>query len=450
LDVLKTLPADVWFELEDFLERVQGHDMDFLFPEHSRAENYRGTYYHSYGGVSYYGGQVQTLLGIFESFETQFVNLCLTGFLHQIGVLELGYGLAGSAGQVSNSGGDTLQAFRLTPTGQAMLVGAAGLPSETNTGKIIVQPNFQLMAIGPVSLALLASLDLFAEREQADWGAFQYRLSRESVYRAQQLGMHVTDIKRFLTQASEVELPQNVRRSLEEWGARHERIVFRTGISLLQAADADLLGKLMQGPATGQLLARSLASEVALIQDDQEQKLISALVEEGLLPAVSGAQPEAADKSVIVHADGTLHPIHAVPSLHLRGRLERLAEDVGSDGWRLTPASIRQASGSRNKVLRLLEELGKLSRGPLPGQLVEHIKAWGGYYGDAAVESLILIEFQNQAVLNELAQQPDLQAHLIPFSAGERALAVVVGEELTQVKEILARFGVRLTDGLRR
>jgi hypothetical protein len=81
---------------------------------------------------------------------------------------------------------------------------------------------------------------------------------------------------------------------------------------------------------------------------------------------------------------------------------------------------------------------------------VEQIKAWGGYYGDAAAETLTLIELHDRTVLDELAQHPELQAHLTPFSAGERALAVVQGEKLAQVKEILARFGVRVADGLRR
>jgi hypothetical protein len=451
LEVLKTLPPDVWFEVDDFLERVQGQDVDFLFPEHGQVENYRGIYYYSHAGGGYYSGAVQTLLETFEELEAKFVNVCLTGILRELGVVELGYGLAGLGDQHSEDDGDRLGAFRVTPTGQAMLSGEPTEQSpDVDEGKLVVQPNFQLMAIGPVSLSLLATLDLFAEREQVDQSAFQYRLSREAVYGAQQLGMDVADVVRFLTTAGSVELPQNVRRSLEEWGAHHERIAFRTGLSLLQAADADLLGELMEGASTGRLLARSLAPEVALIKQNQQDKLVSALVEQGLLPAVSGAQPGAADKSVIIQEDGMIRPVHAVPSLHLRGRLARLAEKTGGDGWHLTPASVRRAGGSRDKVLRLLEELGRLHRGSLPDSLVEQIKAWGGYYGDAAAETLTLIELHDRTVLDELAQHPELQAYLTPFSAGERALAIVHDEKLAQVKEILARFGVRVTDGLRR
>jgi hypothetical protein len=341
LAALRPLPPGVWLELEDFLEQVQAQNVDFLFPEHNRIESSRSSWYYSYSG-SHYSGQRETLLKTLEQFEAGFVSHCLTGFLYQLGVVELGY----------DDG--ALQGFRLTPASRALLgPEQPEQPSQQapdETGKLIVQPNFQLMAMGPVSLALLARLDLFAEREQADRGAFEYRLSRDSVYRAQQLGLDVAGVIRFLEQASDTELPQNVRRSLEEWAVQHERIVFRTGVSLLQAADADLLAELMDGPRTGRPLARRVSPEVALLKKNQQRPLVSALVAQGLFPAVSGAQPEAADHSVIVQEDGTIRPIHAVPSLHLRGRLARLAEETSGGEWRLTPASVRQAGGSKNKV----------------------------------------------------------------------------------------------------
>jgi hypothetical protein len=373
----------------------------------------------------------------------------LTGVLHRLGMVDLGYASAPAAGRDAAPGQRPLRAFRLTPAGKAMLDDStAAEPVETDPGKLVVQPSFQLLAIGPVSPALLAMVDVFAEREQVDRGAFQYRLTRESVYRGLQLGLDVATITRLLTEASGIELPQNVRRSLEEWATHHERVVFRTGVSLLQAAGAELLAEIMQGAATGPLLARAVAPDVALVRDKNAQGLVSALVEQGQFPAVSDASPQAADKSVTIQEDGTIRPIHAVPSLHLCGRLTRLAEEVDG-GWRLTATSVRRAGGSRNKVLSLLEELGKLHRGPLPDRLVEQVKAWGGYYGNAAAETLTLIEFANRTALDELAQQPDLRALLTPFSAGERALAAVADGNLAQVSEILARYGVRVAGSLR-
>lgn len=438
LAALKTLPPGEWVEPGMLLEEVAARDPDFLFPERTRIENERyGWYYSSSGG---YSGDRGELLKTMEELETRFVERCLTGFLHPIGAVDLGYE------------GEQLVGFRLTPLGRALLglSPEAPLPEEQDRGRIIVQPNFQVMAIGPVSPALLAHLDLFADRERADRGAFEYRISRDSVYRAQQLGLEVADVLRILARHSDTEIPQNVRRSLEEWAAHAERIVFRTGVTLLQAADAGLLSALMDDPEVGGHLARTVAPEVALIRNGRGPQLVAALVGRGLFPAVSDARPESADRSVIVQPDGTIRPVHAVPSLYLRGRLARLAEETGDGEWRLTPESVRQAGGSRSRVLQMLEELRRLHRGPFPDELTEQIKAWGGYYGSAAVETLTLIEFGDPVALEELGERPELRGALIPFPAGDRALAVVPTERLAEVREILARLGVRVREGLRK
>ena len=223
--------------------------------------------------------------------------------------------------------------------------------------------------------------------------------------------------------------------------------MFRSGVSLLQAANADLLQRLLTESPAAKHLARPVAGDVALIKNKQQKSLVAALVEQDLLPAISGADPSAADQSIIIQADGLIQPVHAVPSLHLRGRLGQVAVET-EHGWQLTADSARQSGGSRNEVNRLLDELRKLHRGRLPEPLVTRLKAWGGYYGQAAAETLTLIEFSDPVALQELSQHPALQASLTPFSAGDRALAVIPTNRLAEIKEILAGFGVQVKEGL--
>jgi len=59
--------------------------------------------------------------------------------------------------------------------------------ADPNWGRLIVQPNFDLVALAPVSEVLLLELDRFAERGRLELIA-QYRLSKASVTHAIQLG----------------------------------------------------------------------------------------------------------------------------------------------------------------------------------------------------------------------------------------------------------------------
>ncbi|MCB0155896.1 MAG: helicase-associated domain-containing protein, partial [Anaerolineae bacterium] len=442
LNALKSLPPRRWLDPTEFLEDIQLKTPDFLFPERSLIESAgnRSYYYSRYSSA--YHGQPKTLLATFDRLEAAVINGCLNGVLFQLGLVELGRLEAESSTEWS--------VFRLTPLGVHLLQQKELPPAATAySGKLLVQPNFQVMAMGPVGLDTLARLDLFADREQIDRGAFQYRLSRESVYQAQQLGLSVAEItKILLAEAGQESLPQNVQRSLEEWGSHHKRIVFRQGVSLLQAADATLLDRLLTAPATAELLARPIAADVALVSPQMQAGLIEALMAQALLPAVSGADPQAADRSVFVQDDGVIEPIHAVPSLHLRGRLAQLAE-VGDDGhWRLTPTSVRRAGGSKRKVLQILAELETLHRGKLPEPVRVMVKKWGGYFGQAAVETLTLIEFSNREIMDELLGDSHLKALLTPFATNDRALVIVAPDNLEQIKNKLADLGIVVKDGL--
>ncbi len=433
--VLQKLPTDRWHSQTELFEYVQDLDMDFLFAVHSRVDNSSSTRYSNYYGGTYFYGNRNDLLVKFEQYEKQFVDYFLTGILHPLGLIDLGY--EGDA--------ETTYAFRLTPLGQAVLgkIKPEQLPPP-DTGKIIIQPNFHLLAMGPVSLALLAQFDQFADRQQVDRGVFEYQITRDSIYRAQQLDLPVEDIIKTLTDVSGQPLPQNIHRSLQEWGTHHERIVFRTGISLLQAANADLLTQLLDTPQTNQHITRALTPEVALVDKKEESALVAELITHNILPVKSGAKPEAADHSLIIHADGAIEPVHAVPSLHLRGRLARLAEEDTAGHWQLTQKTISRAGGSKNKVLNILAELGKLQRGELPAKLVPQIKAWGNYFGQAATETLTLIEFRDREIMTELVDHPDLTDLLTPFPTTDRALAIVTAKKLAQVKKILDSMGVQV------
>ena len=336
---LQALERDEWYELDELVEQLQGRNPDFLFPEHSSVASHRSSaYYYGYysSGSNSTAGDLVAELG---ALEREFVVDCLTGPLSGMGLVELG--CTGDEVRGIRLRGPALRSEEETASGDTNLQGDGA------QGRLVVQPSFQIIAMGPVSLGLLARLDLICERERAGPGAFEYRLSRESLYRGQRSGVRAVQAVRLLEQESGAELPQNVRRSLEEWDAYHERIVLRTGVSLLQTAEPELLAELLAGPQTSESLARPLGDNVALVRKGRQQDLVEGLLTRGCFPAVSGAEPASADSSVVIKEDGSIRAIHVVPSLHVSGRLGRLAEPTGSREWQLTAESVKRATGSR-------------------------------------------------------------------------------------------------------
>ncbi len=442
-----------WHEPVDWVEFLSNKDRAFLYPRRTQLESRNN--YQAYYELGYYRDTAQ-LIQLHNQGELEFVRFVFERILFPFGLVELGdEGDEKKPWVAARLTAGGVKVLKLFSVGESRTLfdppveyvvqtpSAPSAPSTPNEGRIVLQPNFQILAMGPVSLAALATLDRFAERRKADATVFEYHLTRQSVYDGLQRGLTSTEIETFLRTVSNAEVPQNVRRSLQEWGAHHERIVFRSGVTLLQAASPELLAKLSNDEHVRAHLQRSLTPEVGLVTQIQTTPLIHALIQVGLLPAISNDQPAAANHSVTMSEAGVIQPIHAVPSLHLSGRLARFAEKTDG-GWRVTQASVRKAGGNRQKISELLSEMAALQRGELPENLIDAVKKWGAYYGSATVDTFTLVEFSDRNTLNELLKHPKLKEILSPFKAGERTIAAIPTKQQREVEKVLKELGVEL------
>jgi hypothetical protein len=140
-----------------------------------------------------------------------------------------------------------------------------------------------------------------------------------------------------------------------------------------------------------------------------------------------------------------------LPSIYLLEQIAPLTTQDEQKRYYLTPSSIVEAQEQGIPFVEILRRLRALHRGPLPHAVEKQIRAWGHYYGDAATETMALVQVQDTQTLNELLAEPEIRALLQPFVPDpERALATVSVADLEKLRSILADYGVGLRDGILR
>jgi len=413
--------------------------------------------------------------------EGGFIRSLLLEPLFWMGMVDIGYM------------GSKPVAYRLTPVGAWILGVGPAIDIPQQEGRVIVQPNFEIIALDPISDRTLATLDEFAERTSAE-RAIKYRLTRHSAYRAQRRGWTAARIIHTLSQmiqapdpqarddpAPHPPLPQNVVRTLEEWQHLHERITIHRQATLLQAADAHLLDQLLQDPAIRARVVhpqepasapRSGHRTCALITPglNAVEALAAALQDAGYPPARTRAHQRGISatftpaRCIEIAEDGQVLFTIALPSIYL---LEQLAPFTAREGptgqteglssspsglparFFLTRSAIEGAIAQGMSVDQILERLRALHHGPLLRRIEIQVRAWGHYYGGAQMQTITLLQLRDEQTLRELLSELELADILHPFApSAQQALAMVPTAELPRLQALLAERGIDVRDQL--
>jgi hypothetical protein len=329
-------------------------------------------------------------------------------------------------------------------------------------GRVVVQPNFEIFALDPISDIDLSKLDQFADRISAE-RAIKYVLTRESVYRAQRNGWTAERIldtlRKMSTQPGEerseaepaISLPQNVERTLAEWQGLHERIIIRRKTSLLQAVDKETMDRVAEDPSIRPHLDSRPGETVAILSalPSQTDELVLALQKAGYPPARSRSPEDAVHPALTLDDDGRMHFVAPLPSIYL---FERIAPFTSKDEQGrifLTQSAVQGAIEQGLSVQEILTRLQQVHLGPLPRRVEIEVRAWGHYYGDAAMETVTLVQIQDEKTLNELLAEPELEGLLSAFQPSKsKVLAWVPAEHMESLREVLAKRGMRIKEKL--
>jgi hypothetical protein len=443
--VLQETP-DEWRTFPALIARTKLYSPYLLFPRQygSRAERYSS-------GSNPYGWDFRLRRGWlthregWHMVEGGFIRAIVAGPLHWLGLVDLDH---------EESPG----AFRLT--GDALAIAASNEPSpahdETTWGRLIVQPNFELVALAPVSEHLLVQLDRFAERVSLEHIA-QYRVTKASITRAIQRGSHAEQIQEVLEQAAGGEIPQNVRYSLVEWERQARRIEIWQDAILLEVDEEELVDTLFAHEETRKLFKRRLSPRLVEVAPQHIETVQHMLWERNYLPALSAAptQPGNAEVGRVathepqwrLHEDGLLQPLYAVLDLYLMAEVERFSQQDEESGWqRITPESLQRGLRD-NSLAAILRFLQLYCDGGIPGSLLIRLKLWGRGYDreEIAVETAPMLRLSSQ-VLQDLQNDQEILQLLGDEVEQASSLVRIEADQLERVLALLRARGFQLEE----
>ena len=151
-------------------------------------------------------------------------------------------------------------------------------------GRVVIQPNFTIVAYPPLTAPELFLLDTCAAEDSFERAA-QYQLTRASIVRARQYGEAAAELCLRLEMLSGSSLPANVSTTLADWARQAERVRLSHGVRLLEVGTAALLDALLADRAAARWIERRLTATAALLTEEGVAGARFWLLRRGELPA---------------------------------------------------------------------------------------------------------------------------------------------------------------------
>ncbi len=152
-------------------------------------------------------------------------------------------------------------------------------------GRLVAQPNFEVIAYSPLSAPTLATLDACAD-EAAFGQVCRYRLTRDALRRAHADGWSATDVITRLEALIGLPLPSNVAVTLRDWERQVERVRLTADALVLEVTDVSLLDQLLADPTAASWVDRRVSPSAALLVAGCEASVRSWLLRRGAFPSL--------------------------------------------------------------------------------------------------------------------------------------------------------------------
>jgi len=100
-----------------------------------------------------------------------------------------------------------------------------------------------------------------------------------------QEGIRIGSILAFLRRASSGKVPQNVARTLQEWGAKFGQVKL-SRVLLLMARDEQTMREMRASPRLQPYLGQAISPQASLVEEAKKEDLLEALYKLGYWPDV--------------------------------------------------------------------------------------------------------------------------------------------------------------------
>ena len=262
---LKSCAPQTWYRLKDFASAVKHVDPDFQRPD----GDYETWYIRD--------AETGTYLSGFESWdavEGRLIRHLITRPLSWLGIVDLGV----------DKSGKRPSAFRLTEDGAAFL-DLADPPAPAEPSAPHLCSGFQ------VCMPAARRYERFQLARVADWvesgDRFTYRLTPDSLLRAQKQGISVKRVLEFLDEVTDGPLPRSVETAITRWDSRGTEAWLERSI-LLRLSSEELMSRAMSSRGVGPLIKERISPTMALVSERNWSRVAAGLEEMGLLPQIIG------------------------------------------------------------------------------------------------------------------------------------------------------------------
>ena len=369
---------------------------------------------------------------------TPFLRHALAGPLYHLGLVEVGY--------ASGTPNGLPDRFRLTSLGKAAFydclrpgpqldLTAFGSTDTSGEPAWIVQPNFDVIAyLDRMTPGTIGFLGKVAERKPTDGAVAVYRLTRETVYAGLENGLSLPVILEELERGAGQPLPATVRRTLEDWAARRERISLHIQTDVLEYADTALRdAALRRQPRLGQALGERF---ILVAQNAPPEALRGATVIDYLQPPI---------RCLEVAEDGGITLDAGAADFLIRGELVQWADPAKADSreWRLCGSSVGRAAQGGWSADQILAGLTARSRNPIPALVQVAIRAWARKRQGRALtglEKALVLQFSEETAAEAVAGS-ELFRPLLGARLGPRTF-LVDSIQRKALSALLDRFGL--------